>query len=312
MGPAANATAVTYRRMHMYADQEYADIIAMAFGYPIQASQDVLAQRTSCPHCVTKVPGQSSQVEQFDTAEVLEAHLRKCPKYYQSHVHNAIKNHLAKVIGTNIVGTNNVDVEPDCKERDPTTKRRGDIRVRNLPGRSTEANTIIVDIKTCQMQAPSNVKAASSGHNHKAAKIQKTTYADYEKHNLIGANQELVTFVVANEGAIGPDAKKFVRRLAKAQRFLDTQDDYLSPLPEQAVDLLAGDIFASIGHVRACATLHQMQKWLQHYLTMNTPTQAGHRSHASAKYGIRADRQRGNNFATRNRVALQQKLSRRR
>ena len=309
MGPAANATAVTYRRTHRYPDHEYADIIAMAFGYSIQASQDTLAQRDFCAHCVTKIPGQSPPVATFHTAEELEEHLRKCPKYSQSHVHDALKHHLAEVIGKHIVGTNNVTVEPRCQGDDPAKKRRGDIRVRNIPGHATN---IIIDIKTCQVQAPSNVHLASSGHNAKAAQIQKNTRANYAKDNLIGANEELVTFVVANEGAIGPAAKKFVGRLAKAQRLIDNHDNYHCQVPEQAVDLLAGDIFTSIGYVRACAVLHQMQQWLQHYQTLNTPTQAGHRSHASPKFGVRTARQRGNNFATQQRVALQQKLSRRR
>ena len=171
---------------------------------------------------------------------------------------------------------------------------------------------MVVDVKTYHVQADTHLKRTQQRHNDAAAHIQKTTRADYTENKLISANEEFVTFAVAIEGALGTEAKKFVSRLAKAQRTLDNQDNYHCELPEQAADLYAGDLFTSLGHVRACAALHQMQKWVQHYLTLDSPDQAGHRSHALSTFGVRLERHRGNNFDTQMRLARYQRYHARR
>ena len=99
--------------------------------------------------------------------------------------------------------------------------------------------------------------------------------------------------------------------LFEYRKRINNQDNYHYQVSEEATDIFAGDIYASLCHVRARAALQQMQQWVQTFHTLNSPAQAGHRSHATSNYGVRLDRQRGDNLATQTRVAFRRQYKRR-
>ena len=178
----------------------------------------------------------------------------------------------------------------------------------------------MVDVKTYHARGETNRKKhhTSKCHNGKVASLQEDTRKDYAKK--IGAeyepktdsDEQFVTFAVAIEGSIGIEAKRFITRLVQGHNIISNQDDYSCQLSPQTNDLFAGDIYASLCHVRASAALHQMQQWVQKYQTMASPDQAGHRSHATTSYGVRLNRIRGNNAAAQIRLARHQRFTRRR
>ena len=177
----------------------------------------------------------------------------------------------------------------------------------------------MVDVKTYHARCETNrtYYNTSKCHNGKVASLQKKTRKAYAKkigaeyEPKLDSKEEFVTFAVAVEGSIGIEAKRFIRRLVQGQHIINNQDDYYCQLSPQTTDLFAGDIYASLCHVRACAALQQMQQWVQKYQTMASPHQAGHRSHATTSYGVR-NRERGNNAATQIRLARHQRFTRRR